>query len=558
MLELVLDLEDLGSDQEVRSMLGRFAKDLLDGEAIAVDDLPLLLAHTLAAGTLELQQIAGSTVAFIAARKPARAGFVLAAVEFAEEPLARGALDIAWRLLTSAANGPAQPTTEDIRRLKDLRQVLPSTVAATYYGAKNRGVPAALLSPEYGGYLFLGHGSKQRRFRWSEPDAVSGVARLASTDKYLTKQLLESIGVPVPRGRLLAQVEEAWTAANEVGLPVAVKPYNCDLQTGVSLDLRTREQVEAAFRSALEHSNWVLVEHFAPGVEHRVLVVGERVVAVTRIEPPHVVGDGIFTIRQLVEQVNQDPRRCGSEAPLYKLTLDEIATAVLAAQQYTLDSVPPAGVRVLIRRDPPYFTNGGTLTDLTDQIHPATAAHAVAASQMMQVPVAGLDVVALDISRPLEEQEGVIIEINANPGFWLHLAPWANSPRPIGDEIAAWLFPSGNNGRIPVAALVGDVDRSTTRCLAALLTSSGYRVGTANSEEMSLGGRRWPAPAGTPRDRAYVLFRNPAVDAALFEMSIDELLQHGFANDRCDVAVVLAKVPEAGDEGATPPSSSRR
>ena len=504
---------------------------------IAFDDVDEPAAHTLAERIRNLQEVAGTPVMFVAVR---RSGDVVrAAVEFAEEPVARAALEI-------AAN-PADPTADDIARLKELplAQRMSATVATTYLGAKKLGIPVAMLSPEYGGYLFLGHGSKQRRVRWSEPDAVSGVARLASTDKYLTNQLLRSIGIPVPRGRLISSVEEAWPAAEEVGLPVVVKPYNCDLQTGVSLDLTTKDRVEAAFHAAVEHSSWVLVEHFAPGIEHRVVVVGDRVVAVTRIDPPKVVGDGVSTIVQLADKVNEDPRRGDGESddkPLTKLKLDDVAVAVLASQGCTLESVPAAGQVVLVRRDPPYFKNGGTLTDLTDVIHPSTAAYAVAASRMLGIPVAGLDVVALDIARPLEEQGGIIVEVNSNPGLWLHLAPWADSPRPVGEEMVRWLFRDGD-GRIPVVALVGDKEKSVRRHLTAMLKAGGHRVGTASSGEMSSDGRRWPTDVKSPQERAYVLFRNPEVDAALFETDAADLLQNGFASDRCDVAVLLSSPP---------------
>ncbi|HEX3315333.1 MAG TPA: acetate--CoA ligase family protein [Gemmataceae bacterium] len=511
----------------------------VDGEPVG-DDLPLAEAQTLADEIRKLQESAGTPVSFVAARR--LGPVVRAAVEFAEEPVARAALEIAERL-------PAQPTADDIRRLKalPLAQQMSATVATTYLGARKLGIPVAMLSPEYGGYLFLGHGSKQRRVRWSEPDAVSGVARLASTDKYLTNQLLRSIGIPVPRGKLISSVEEAWPAAEEVGLPVVVKPYNTDLQTGVSLDVRSRDKVEAAFLAAAEHSSWVLVEHFAPGIEHRVVVVGDRVVAVCRIDPPRVIGDGVSTIVQLAEKVNQDPRRGDGESddkPLTKLKLDDVAVAVLASQGCKLESVPAAGQVVLVRRDPPYFKNGGTLTDLTDVIHPSTAAYAVAAARMMGIPVAGLDVVASDISKPLAEQEGILVEINANPGFWLHLAPWADSPRPVGEEMVRWLFREGD-GRIPVVAIVGD--SAVGRHLEALLSSSGLRVGTAGSTEMSSAGRYWLTEAKTPQERAYMLFRNPEVDTALFDTDAEELLQHGFVTDRCDVAVLLSPPPRRSE-----------
>jgi cyanophycin synthetase len=387
----------------------------------------------------------------------------------------------------------------------------------------------------------LGQGAKQHRCLAAEPDDVSAVARMASTDKHLAKELLQAAGVPVPRGRLVSTVEEAWAAACELGPPVAVKPQDADLATGVSLDLHTREQVDAAFEDARRHSSGVLVERFAPGMEHRVLVVADRVVAVTRIEPPQVVGDGRSTVAELVAEVNRDPRRggAGSGAPLSQLRLDETAVAALAAQGYTPASVPPAGKRVLVRRNPPYFKNGGNLIDLTDRIHPGNVGHAVAAAQALQLRVAGLDVVALDIARPLEEQGGVVVEINVSPGLWLHMAPWADCPRPVGEEIVASMFPPGSDGRIPVAAIVGDSSGAAMRHLTALLGSAGCRVGSASATEIIVGRRHWSPPAGTPQQRAGIVLQNPVVDAALLATSPGELVRAGFGNDRCNVALVL-------------------
>ena len=489
-------------------------------------------AKALVAEILRLQEIAGTPVRYSEVRKSADG--VLAAVEFAEEAVGREALRLAV--------GSEQPGADEIKALKKqlIQARFQSVVTTTYVGARKLGIPVDFLNPEYKSYLVLGQGSKQHRTRFAEPDVVSGVGRLASTDKHLTNQLLRSIGVPVARGKLLAEGDDPWAAANEVGLPVAIKPFDCDMQIGVSLDLRTKDRVEAALRLALENSNWALVEHFAPGMEHRVIVVGDRVVAVTRIDPPHVVGDGVSTVAELVEQVNRDPRRGDkdSDGPLYKLKLDDVAEAVLASQKLTTTSVPAAGQVVLVRRDPPYFKNGGILRDLTDVIHPTTAAHAVAAARMMQIPVAGLDVVALDITRPLEEQHGIIVEVNSNPGLWLHLAPWADSPRPVGEEIVRWLF-RGGDGRIPVVAIVGD-DGTVRRKLEADLAAAGRlrRRRLLDPAALSSSGRSWPTDAKSPQERAFVLFRNPEVDVLIVETDAEELLRYGFACDRCDVAVI--------------------
>jgi cyanophycin synthetase len=271
---------------------------------------------------------------------------------------------------------------------------------------------------------------------------------------------------------------------------------------------------------------------------------------VARIEPPHVTGDGLSSVAELVDRVNQDPRRGdeGSGAPLYKLKIDDLAREVLAGQGWAPGSVPPAGKRILLRRNPPYIKNGGNLIDLTDCIHPSTAAHAVAAAQAVQLPVAGLDVVAADISKPLEDQGGVVVEINTSPGLWLHLAPWADSPRPVGQAIVDALFPPGHDGRIPVVALVGDATGAATRHLTALLTQAGLRVGSADPAEITVGQRRWAPQTRAPQERAGLLFQNPAVDVALLKTTPGELVRAGFASDRCDVAVLLdTRAPEDED-----------
>ena len=538
---------DFGSEsdwtaEQIRQTMERLGSDLLGPTNVGEASL-LQLAEAFGRLALKLQGLAGNAVSFAAARPTIREGLFRSAVEFAEEPVGQASTETAWHLLQAAREGKPLLLEDALRRLRDLayQQRLPASTAVIYHAARARGIPAVRLSPEYGRFLRLGQGAKQHRCQASEPDSVSAVARTASTDKYLAKQLLQAAGVPVPVGRLVSSAEEAWTAAEELGLPVAIKPQDSDLATGVSLDLRSREQVEAGFRSAHEHSTWVLVERFAPGVEHRVLVVADRVSAVTRIDPPHVVGDGVSTVAELVDRVNQDPRRGdeGSGAPLSKLKIDDVAHAVLAMQDCTITSVPPAGKRVLVRRNPPYFKNGGNLVDLTDSIHPSTAAHAVAAAQALQLRVAGLDVVALDIGKPLEEQAGVVVEINAGPGLWLHMAPWADAPRPIGEDIVASLFPPGSDGRIPVAALLGDATGNVKKHLAALLTLAGFRVGIASEARIVVGERRWSPEVNTPQERAGLLMQNPTVDVALLETSPRELLRAGFGNDRCDVAILM-------------------
>ncbi len=420
-------------------------------------DLPSAFAQVV----LQLQRRVDLPAASCRARPLEQANRFLAAVECQMEAVGRAAAEVALRLFNDARSADVALTPEESKRIAELEYNLrlPSSTAVIYHAARKRNIPSRRLNSEYYRLLIHGQGSKQHRSLAAEPDNIGIVARFSSTDKQLSKDLMAAVGVPVPQGRSVTNVEDAWKAAQELGMPVAIKPLDADLQIGVSLDLRTREQVEAAYHYAIkEHDGGnVLVERFAPGLEHRVLMVNGKVAAVTRIDPPHVVGDGLMTVAQLVDQVNSDPRRgdYDGELPWHKIVVDDVARHVVAGQGYEMASVPPKGKRVLLRRNPPYFAAGGNFIDQTDDIHPSIVAHAAAACDALQISVAGLDIVALDITQPLESQGGAVIEVNVGPGLWLHLAPANENPRPVWEAILASMYPPGDDGRIPVVALVG-------------------------------------------------------------------------------------------------------
>ncbi len=496
----------------------------------------------LGAAIVALQASVGIHGTFSAATPAAEPGQVVVVAEARFADLGRTAAEIAVK----EANG--EPADSDRQRLKDIEYEhrLPVSTAVIADASRRRGIPVRRLSTEYGRLLIHGHGAKQHRTLAAEPDSISILGRTCSTDKQLAKELMAAAGVPVPVGRAVTTLEEAWQAAQELGFPVAVKPQDSDLQIGVSLDVRTREHFEAAFQNAVAHSGAVLVERFAPGVEHRVLVVDGKVAAVTRIDPPQVLGDGVHTVAELVAEVNRDPRRGdkGSDLPWHKIALDEEAVGVLAKQGFTVQSIPPKGAKVLARRNPPYFANGGNFVDVTDDIHPATAAHAAAAAECMGLSVAGLDVVVVDIREPLEPQGGVVVEINAGPGLWLHLAPSNANPRPVGDAIVASMFPPGETGRIPVIALVGEGAEGFRESLDKLCRASGKRLGYAKPGEAGISGRRWTTSTD-PFERAEKLLQFPGLDVAVLETTAEELLRVGFGNDRCDIAVSLGEPTEA-------------
>jgi cyanophycin synthetase len=384
----------------------------------------------------------------------------------------------------------------------------------------------------------FGWGAQQRRIQAAETDTTSAIAESIAQDKDLTKSLLHAAGVPVPMGRPAQSLDEAWAIAQEIGLPVVVKPQDGNQGKGVTVNITARQAFDNAYVTA-ERYGTVLVEKFLPGHDYRLLVVGDKLVAAARREPPLVVGDGKHTVRQLVDQVNADPRRGeGHATSLTKIRFDDIAIGRLHAQDLEPESVPAKGRRVILRNNANLST-GGTATDVTDEVHPEVKARVIAAAQMVGVDICGVDVVCESLSRPLEEQNGGIVELNAAPGLRMHISPSFGKGRDVGNAVIDHMFPEGGNGRIPVIAVTGTNGKTTTVRLAAhLLKAQGLRVGMTNTDGVYVNGRQTDSgDCSGPRSARNVLM-HPDVDAAVFETARGGLLREGLAFDRCQVAVV--------------------
>ena len=339
-------------------------------------------------------------------------------------------------------------------------------------------------------------------------------------------------------GRPAKSLDEAWAIAQEIGLPVVVKPQDGNQGKGVSVNITARQAFDNAYVTA-ERYGTVLVEKFLPGHDYRLLVVGKQLVAAARREPPLVVGDGKHTVRQLVDQVNADPRRGeGHATSLTKIRFDDIAIGRLHAQDLQPESVPAKGRRVILRNNANLST-GGTATDVTDEVHPEVKARVIAAAQMVGVDICGVDVVCESLSRPLEEQNGGIVELNAAPGLRMHISPSFGKGRDVGNAVIDHMFPDGGNGRIPVIAVTGTNGKTTTVRLAAhLLKAQGLRVGMTNTDGVYVNGRQTDSgDCSGPRSARNVLM-HPDVDAAVFETARGGMLREGLAFDRCQVAVV--------------------
>jgi cyanophycin synthetase len=496
-------------------------------------------AHILEHVTLELQSLAGTPVGFGKAREISEPGVYRVIVEYQEEAVGRACLEFGRKLFLSAALDQPLDVAGEINRLRDLAQseCLGPSTGAIVAAARARNIPVRRLN-EYNMVQF-GYGRRGRRIQAAETDRTPAIAESIAQDKDLTRKLLDAAGVPVPEGRPVSSAEDAWKAAENIKPPVVVKPQDGNQGRGVATNLTTREQVLAAYEAARKESSSVLVEKYIPGHDYRVLVMGGKVVAAARREPAHVIGDGQHTVAQLVEIVNADPRRGDHHAlMLSKIRLDDVSLGVLHDQGLTPESVPEPGRMVLIRRNGNLST-GGTAIDVTERVHPEVAARAIEAAQMVGLDIAGIDVIAQDISRPLEEQGGVIVEVNAAPGLRMHLEPSAGVSRPVGEAIVNMLFPSETNGRIPIAAVTGvNGKTTTTRFIAHILKGVHQVVGMTCTDGIWINERRIDAAdCSGPQSAGNVLLNNQ-VDAAVFETARGGILRGGLAFDRCDVAVV--------------------
>ncbi|WP_061942291.1 cyanophycin synthetase [Collimonas pratensis] len=497
------------------------------------------MAHALEIAALGLQSEAGCPVTFSRTVPTMETGVYQVIVEYSEEEVGQLAFELARQLCLAALTDQPFDLASALASLQELDEDIrlgPST-GSIVQAAVARGIPFRRLTG--GSMVQFGWGSRQRRIQAAETNHTSAIAESIAQDKDLTKKLLNAAGVPVPMGRVVSSAEEAWAAAQEIASPVVLKPRDGNQGKGVAVNISAREQVMAAFAVAAEICSEVIVERYLPGHDFRLLVVGNHLVAAARRDPPQVIGDGVRTIRQLVDHVNSDPLRGeGHATSLTKIRFDAIALATLAKQNYAADSVPPQGTRVVLRNNANLST-GGTATDVTEDVHPELAARAVAAAQMVGLDICGVDVVCNNVHQPLEEQEGGVVEVNAAPGLRMHISPSYGKGRAVGAAIMSTMFEDGDNGRIPLVAVAGTNGKTTTvRLIAHLLGRKGLRVGMTNSDGVYIEKQRIDTgDCSGPRSARNVLM-HPDVDAAVFETARGGILREGLGFDRCDVAVV--------------------
>ncbi len=456
-------------------------------------------------------------------------------LEMEEELLSFKCFTLAHELIEACHRGDSYPIASKFRELFDYADDVrlgPSS-RAILDAAIARGIPYHRLTS--GSLCQLGEGKYQRRIWTAETDATSAIAESIASDKDLTKRLLRNVGVPVPLGRLVSSPQDAWAAAQEVGLPVVVKPKDANHQRGISIELTEQSEIMKAYDWAIEdgQTSEVMVEQFARGQHHRLLVVGHRMVAASRGHLETVTGDGQSTIEQLVHVLNQDPKRGEAYTdPLGVLKLDAAAKIELAKQGLSIDSVPAKDRVVLVRR------TGDLTTDCTDEVHPLTAAQAVLAAQVVGLDIAGLDILAENISEPLAPQRGAVVEVNAGPSLSCHVVPMFGKPQPVGDAVIDMLFASNKNARIPMEGLlVASRDDSCMEQIKIWIEqqkSKGLFSGVVLTDSIRLGDQTIQLDEYSSRSRALAVIGNPQVQSLLVVLVPMDLLNHGLPVDRLD------------------------
>jgi cyanophycin synthetase len=507
------------------------------------------LGHVWEHVALELQNVAGMRVTFGRTRSSGTPGQYDVVYEYVDEEVGLEAGRLGLTLLHSLLPAELRPKgavpddfdfaeeRDGFIRFAQRRALGPST-ASLVRAAEERDIPWLRLN-RYSLVQF-GHGRYGRRIQATITSETRHIAVEIASDKEETNQILGDLGVPVPRQRLVYEPGQAVRAARRIGYPVVVKPLNANHGKGVSIGLTDDAQVEAAFEHARKRGRTILVESHIEGVDHRMLVVNGELVAVARRVPGHVVGDGKKTILELVEETNRDPRRgIGHEKVLTRLEFDHQAMRLLEQKGYDRDTVPPEA-EVVYLRSTGNLSTGGTATDVTDIVHPDNRDMAVRAAKAIGLDIAGIDFLTTDISRSYKETGGAVCEVNAAPGFRMHVAPSEGTPRDAAGPVMDMLFPPGSPARVPIASITGTNGKTTTsRMVAHICKMAGMTAGLSTTDGVYIDGRLTVEGDMTGPVSARMVLRDPSIDVAVLETARGGLLRRGMGYRRCNVGAVL-------------------
>lgn len=498
------------------------------------------MGHVIEHIALEIQTMAGMDTGFGRTRDYGEKGVYNVVFSYMEEEVGRYAAQAAVRIceaLIAAEDYDLDPDIQEMRVLREANRLGPST-GSIVEEAESRGIPWIRLN-KYS-LCQLGYGANQKRIQATVTSETSSIGVELACDKEDTKYLLQQAEVPVPRGEIIGRESSLEETCRYVGFPCVIKPIDGNHGRGITVDINSLEEAVVAFREAKEVSSRVIVEKMIKGADYRLLVINNILVAAAKRTPAHVVGNGKNSVEELIIEVNKDPRRgYGHENVLTQISINTLTETIIKDAGYTLKSILPDGER-LVLKDTANLSTGGTAEDVTEIVHPANVSMAERISKIIDLDICGIDIMTTDISQPLSETGGAILEVNAGPGFRMHLAPTIGLPRNVAAPVVDKLFPMhGDTGRIPIVAITGTNGKTTTsRLIAHMAKFKGYRVGYTTSDGVYIQNRLLMTGDCTGPGSAEFVLRDPTVNFAVLECARGGLLRSGLGFKKCNVGIV--------------------
>ncbi len=498
------------------------------------------MGHVIEHIALEIMTLAGMDCGFGRTRSTGeRDGLYYVVFDYMEEDAGVYAAKAAFRIAEALVEGKAYNLEEDIQEMREIREdtrLGPSTGCIVEEAAK-RGIPYIRLNKN--SLVQLGYGVNQKRIRATIASTTGNIAVDIACDKEETKMLLEAAEIPVPRGTVIRTEAGLQEAVEKYGYPLVIKPIDGNHGKGNTTNITTWEQALKALEAAKQYGRSVIVEKFITGYDFRCLVINYKFVCAALRTPASVIGDGEHTIQWLIDETNKDPRRgYGHEKVLTQITIDQFTQKMLDELNYTLDTIPAKGEQVLVKPTANLST-GGTSTDVTDEVHPANIFMCERIAKIIGLDICGIDIMAADLRTPVNENGGAILEVNAAPGFRMHIEPSEGLARNVAEPVVDMLFPKGTAGRIPIIAVTGTNGKTTTsRLTAHIAKSAGKKVGYTTSDGVYIQNQLMMKGDCTGPVSSTFVLKDPTVDFAVLECARGGILKSGLAFSNCDVAIV--------------------